>query len=269
MNSAIEPLDIAKIRAAIDPVNLSALRRVDIFETINSTNTYLLECAKLGGEETGWVCLAEQQTSGRGRLGKSWHSPYGCNIYGSLLWKFESEIDLSGLSIAIAVMLVRAINKYNPNPGLALKWPNDIFYEGKKLGGILLERILHQHKSLIVIGMGINVSMSCVEMQAIEREVVTLAGMLKTEVSRNQVLGFIINELLMGLPSYAKTGLSSFMEEWKQYDFLFGREISVQANSSVKTGTAAGITSKGELILKVPSGETELFISGVASDLVY
>ena len=87
LQQTVELLDSDKIKLAIDNDKLPYLATLDIFDSINSTNTYLLECAKIAAP-SGSVCFAEQQTKGRGRLGRLWYSPRGANIYCSLLWYF-------------------------------------------------------------------------------------------------------------------------------------------------------------------------------------
>ena len=134
MNSKIiEQLDANFIKMAVEPENLSHLSGLDIFEMIGSTNDYLAELAKTQ-PQSGRVCFAEQQTQGKGRRGRSWFSPRGANLYCSILWQFPArQADLSALSIAVAVMVVRVLKKYGIHNGLALKWPNDILFAGRKL----------------------------------------------------------------------------------------------------------------------------------------
>src|SRR5205823_1336445 len=101
----LELLNAEKIHRVIEPLNMSRLALLEIFDTIDSTNSYLLEKAKKNAP-SGSVCLAEQQTKGRGRLGREWYSPHAANIYFSILWRFDNiPPDISGLSIAVAVMV--------------------------------------------------------------------------------------------------------------------------------------------------------------------
>src|SRR5438445_3968799 len=135
-----ELLSVERINLAIEPKNRGCLSGIEIFESIDSTNSYLLEKVKQGAP-SGWVCLAEQQMHGRGRLGKSWFSPAGANIYCSMLWRFDNpNLDISGLGIAIGVMVVNTLHQYGIQSGLQLKWPNDVLVAGRKLSGILLEK---------------------------------------------------------------------------------------------------------------------------------
>jgi BirA family biotin operon repressor/biotin-[acetyl-CoA-carboxylase] ligase len=156
-NKNSDSLDAQCMKQAISVKNSAMLNRIDIFQTINSTNTYLLECAA-AGEKSGLFCFAEQQSKGKGRLGRQWLSPKG-NLYFSLLWHFsQDQLTLSSLSLAIAVMVANALKKIGIGHGLELKWPNDILFNGKKMVGILLERSpATQHQVSIVIGVGINI----------------------------------------------------------------------------------------------------------------
>ena len=131
---------------------------------------------------SGWACFAEQQTHGRGRQERTWFSPYGKNIYCSLLWRFAiSQGNLSGLSIAVAVMVVRALKKYGISAGIQVKWPNDILFSARKLAGILVER----SGSAVVIGVGVNLNFS----QETETTWISLAEITQQPVARNYFAG--------------------------------------------------------------------------------
>jgi len=242
-----EPLDFEQIHQMIAAENLSGLAKIEIFDSINSTNTYLLAKAK---QEivSGLVCLAEQQTQGRGRLGRSWYSPRGTNIYCSMLWHFKNTMqDISGLGIAVGVMVVNALRQYGIRSGLQLKWPNDVLGAGRKLSGILLER---SAQSAVVIGIGLNLDVQ----QAKEKNWIDVMELTGRPAERNLLTGLLLNEMLQKLPLFAERGLSLFLAEWQQYDALRDKNIMISMPKQNIYGIMRGINEMGELLLENEKG---------------
>jgi BirA family transcriptional regulator, biotin operon repressor / biotin---[acetyl-CoA-carboxylase] ligase len=135
---------------------------VIVFESIDSTSTFL---KKITPKQKPIICLSEQQTQGRGRFNRPWHSPFGENIYLSLLVPIRKKLhQLSGLSLVVGLSMLHALKSYMQNHHLYIKWPNDIFYEDKKLAGNLIE--VHSENAqacYLIIGVGINVNMRATE----------------------------------------------------------------------------------------------------------
>lgn len=209
MSSVIEKLDVKKIQDSLSPDTMSRLSKLILFETIDSTNSYLLNRMPCSGE----VCLAEEQTKGRGRLGRTWCSEPVGNIYFSLGWCFSKNIgELSGLSLAIAVIVAAVLKKYDPTITVQLKWPNDILHAGKKIAGILLEG----KASCVVIGIGLNLYSS----DSFQDNWTSLFDMTKKNIQRNKLVGLLIDELFNQLPVFDKSGLGIFLEEWKKQGIL-------------------------------------------------
>jgi BirA family biotin operon repressor/biotin-[acetyl-CoA-carboxylase] ligase len=251
-----EPLNAEKILPVVTIDNHFKLAKLEIFEIISSTNQYLLEHAKTG--PSGWVCLAEQQTAGRGRHGRAWFSPYGAGIICSILWRFSMELsDIAGLSMAVGVMVMRALNKYGVQAGIQLKWPNDILFAARKLVGILLER----HGESVVIGIGINVGLP----PPVEVTRIDLTEIMGQPVARNNLVGLLLNELLENLPLYSKKGLTAFIDEWRQHDFLAGKEVIVYTSEASIIGWAQGINEQGELLVLDKSQRLQQFCYGEVS----
>jgi BirA family biotin operon repressor/biotin-[acetyl-CoA-carboxylase] ligase len=251
----LETLDADKIRSAIDPNQQPWLTTLDVFDVINSTNTYLLECAKSGGY-TGWVCFAEQQSKGRGRQGRTWHSPKGANIYCSLLWHFpQYQSDIASLSIAVAVMTVRALKKYGVN-SIELKWPNDVLSRGRKLAGILLESLPVQENHIpLVVGIGLNLQLPTEGLPPEASTWTDVYSLTGWPVERNRLAGLLLNELLIGLPLFQQQSLNPFLDDWRQWDALYGHEVVVHTALGSIQGTSKGIDDHGELLLATTTGE--------------
>src|ERR1700733_12880597 len=119
-----ELLNSETIKSVIDAENLPNLAEIMIFDLLPSTNTYLLDEAKKNSALSGLVCLAETQSAAVGRQGRAWFSGERTNLACSLLWIFPTV--QPALSLAVAVMVARALKKYGVLTGIELKWPNDI-----------------------------------------------------------------------------------------------------------------------------------------------
>jgi BirA family biotin operon repressor/biotin-[acetyl-CoA-carboxylase] ligase len=256
MDFLFEPLNAKEITHSIENTNYSKLKKLEIFETIDSTNHYLLE--KIKQSESGWVCLAEQQTAARGRRGRAWFSPLGSNIACSLLWHFQEEIDISGLAIAVSVMVVHALKEYGVCSGIQLKWPNDILFAGRKLAGILLERC----DNSVVIGIGLNINLPKPLFNA---EWIDLSEIVGQPIARNHLAGLLINELLKDLTHYQEKGLSGFIQEWRQHDFLVGKDVTISMPQKIVLGKAQSISDSGELLVLDDAKNLQRFCYGEVS----
>ncbi|MDF1764647.1 MAG: biotin--[acetyl-CoA-carboxylase] ligase, partial [Oleibacter sp.] len=192
LHDQIELLDSERIRQQLH-------QRLDILEVlldVNSTNTYLFERANnhMGKR---YAVFAEKQHHGRGRRGRQWVSPFGKNIYLSLLVSFSGGMAvLEGLSLVTAIAVEKALARLGIE-GVGLKWPNDIYAQGKKLAGILLE-VTGEYNShcQVVIGIGLNLSLSEHDAETIDQPWVDLRS-LKANLSRNDVAAILLDELLI------------------------------------------------------------------------
>lgn len=264
MKEQREGLDPKKIIAAISPQNRVFLSRLEIFESINSTNTYLLTEAKksLSKRESGRVCFAEQQTQGRGRQGKEWFSPYATNIYCSLTWSFPASFTgLSALSLACGVLVIQTLKNLGIEQGLGLKWPNDILFSGRKLAGILLENLVSAQQNYVVIGIGLNLRLPEEKNQAW----IGVEEVLGKPVSRNNLAGLLLDELLMGLSLFEKQGLKPFLPWVREHDLLLQKEVLIQTPLKTVTGLAQGLNEQGELLLLDEEGRLLQFCYGEVS----
>jgi BirA family transcriptional regulator, biotin operon repressor / biotin---[acetyl-CoA-carboxylase] ligase len=253
-----ELLDADKILSFIEPNRRRLLAQFDIFPSLPSTNSYLLDLAR-EPLSSGYVCMAEEQSAGRGRLGKQWDSPQG-NIYCSLLWNFPiAHADISQLSLAIGVMIVRALEELGIKQGCQLKWPNDIYYDNRKLAGILIEALPTRREVYpVVIGVGLNVQIQ-------EEERIGLQEILNTPVSRNKVIGLMLNELVAGLGTYIDKSFSSFCSDYMKYDMLRGKYVVIRTGKLEITGIAEGINSSGELVVRDQNSQDHMFRCGEVS----
>jgi len=130
--------------------------KLHFYDSLDSTNTTI---KSLPAEDNILVCCAETQTKGRGRFGRTWHSPVGENIYCSVKWPFSKPVlHLSGLSLVIALAVMATLQKLGFHQDIGIKWPNDILWQGKKLAGILIET-QGTRELQVIIGIGMNISL--------------------------------------------------------------------------------------------------------------
>lgn len=259
------PLDLLDAAAIVGELSAEAKTRLaglEIHDQLGSTNTYLMSQAALG-QPAGSACLAEFQSAGRGRIGRSWLSPFGGNICLSLLWRFEDHATIAGLSLAVGVTLIRALRRADVE-GLGLKWPNDLLWQERKLGGILLEVSGEAHgRCAVVIGVGLNVHMNAATAQTIDQAWVDLEQISAGQPpSRNRLAALLLEELLRLLADYAERGLPAYIGEWRQWHCHAGRKAVLQVGDKMINGVVVGISDTGLLVLDCAEGGRREFASG-------
>ena len=233
--------------------------------SVNSTNQYLLE---LPSSSAIQYCIAEEQTSGRGRLGRSWHSPFGENIYLSGCWPWKKPLStLSGLSLVIGLAIAETLKPYLKEEVVNLKWPNDIFWRQQKLGGILIEIKQHNtEETAIVIGIGLNINSNRNQSTPIEQPWCSLLDIYGSLIDRHQLTAELIIQLNHYLQRFVVHGLKPFQAEWNRMDCLKNKHIIVQQASCAQQGIARGVNDKGLLRLETDEGML-MFASGEASPI--
>ncbi len=266
LEKAIDWLDAAEIEQAMRKTSRALLSELEIHQRIDSTNSYLMNRA-LDGAGAGTVCLAEYQMAGKGRRGREWVSPFGSNIYLSILWRFQQgPAVLAGLSLAAGVAAIRALRSLDIH-SLGLKWPNDIYWRDRKLGGILVEVSGEANgPCCVVLGIGLNISLTEKEAQKITQAWTDLQDILNGAApSRNRLAAALLNELLPVIAGYEKQGLQHFLEEWRSYDCMLGRAVTLHMGQNSIEGFVHGINSDGMLLLKLKDGGIQVFTSGEVS----
>lgn len=262
----LELLDQSRILAVLDERTHPLISTIEIFDQILSTNTYLVERA-LDNASSGTVCLAEQQTAGKGRRGRQWVSPFGSNIYMSILWRFQaSPLAISGLSLAIGVAVIRAL-KCHYGDVFRLKWPNDIYYENKKLGGILVEVSGESDgPCAAVIGLGLNIYLpetEATEITQLWTDLTQITG--QQQLNRNVLAGTLLDQLLFVISEFEAVGIAAYLDEWRRYDCLKDKPATLFIGQRSHEGIVKGIDDKGLLLLTRPDGNTQAFASGEVS----
>lgn len=246
-------LDQRLIVDAIDPALREQISNLHVvFETDSTQTLALSQPARARGVD---VWLAEYQRAGQGRRGKVWHSPPMSNLYCSLNRRFAcSMADLSGFSLAVAVMLVEALKEMSIE-GLSLKWPNDLWLQGKKCAGLLIQlRGEASGPCDVTLGFGLNVSMSRQAGAGIDQDWTALALENDIIYDRNDIASKVLEHLLVGFEQYELQGFSAFIERWRAYDGLSGRPIVLTHGMQTIEGVAKGVDADGALLVQQENG---------------
>jgi BirA family biotin operon repressor/biotin-[acetyl-CoA-carboxylase] ligase len=259
-----EPLDAARIRARLPREIERRVSELDVVWLVDSTNTVLLARPNPPADFAE-VLLAEFQTQGRGRRGRTWIAPPGGAICLSLSWTFQqAPEDLGALGLAIGVCTLRALKEFDLK-GVALKWPNDVLIDGRKLGGILIDlRAESAGPACVVIGLGLNVALGSTLLQKIAAMGLPATDLVTAGLERpcrNSLTAAVIAAILRALPEFERQGLRPFVEEWRGADVLHGRPVDVHAADGVARGLARGIDVHGALLVETAQG-VRRFISG-------
>lgn len=262
----LELLAPHKIGLALNNQAKSLISSLEIHQQIDSTNRYLSEQAQKHAP-SGSICLAEYQTAGKGRRGRQWVSPFGSNIYLSILWRFQQgPAGISGLSLAIGVAVIRALKIYGIDE-LGLKWPNDLYSQGKKFGGILVEVSGESGGPCVaVIGLGLNMFLPEAEAEGISQAWTDLNKITgRNDLARNELAGLLLNELLPVVAEFETLGIKAYLDEWRDYDCLKQKSATLFIANQPFTGIVQGIDDSGMLLIKRPDGSIQTFASGEVS----
>lgn len=224
---------------------------VRVARRCTSTNTLLL--AEGAGQPV--LLAADEQSAGRGRRGRRWHSPAGSGVLFSLAVPMRRPVrELGGLSIVAGLAAVRALRALGAGEA-ALKWPNDLLVRGAKLGGILVETRARDAGSLAVVGVGINHLPASGLSARLRRSVVALAELLRPLPARNAVIGALGRDLLAALRAFDATGFEPFRADWEGAHAHAGQRLRVRlADGRVVAGMAAGLAADGALQLVTSRG---------------
>ncbi len=272
--------------AAIDPAALVAALGatacrfdIDVLPRCGSTNAVLLARAEAGAA-SGTVVVAEEQTAGRGRRGREWIAAPGDSLTFSVLWRFAPGVVPIGLSLAVGVAVVRALQKVmrsgiqpdgagdTPQSkyplGVALKWPNDILFQGKKLGGILVE-LVPGAPHAAVIGIGINQRLPATLPPDVRATAAALDGAMASQVDNCALLATVLSELLAVLESFSLAGFSALRLDWLAWHAFQDAPVVLLADfSPPQPGICRGVDNEGALLLET-DGRIERILSGEIS----
>jgi BirA family transcriptional regulator, biotin operon repressor / biotin---[acetyl-CoA-carboxylase] ligase len=259
-----EPLQLLSALKIADALESSIESKVEDFRilpSLDSTNDFVK--SQMTASQGYTICLAEHQKAGRGRRGKCWESPYGKNLYLSLGLKFDGSFEgLNGLSLAVGVAVANTLAQFGL--AVALKWPNDVWIDRKKVAGILVEVEGEQDGPLnLIIGIGVNVNMQENDV-SIDQPWTSIAVESAGCLDRNILAARIINQLIEMTERFKREGFENIRDQWDKYDGLSGRRVILTSFEKTEPGICRGVDKRGYLLLE-SDGKVRSFAGGELS----
>ena len=231
-------------------------RRIHYLTTVDSTNSVLKSLAQ-NGEPPGSVVVADEQTEGRGRAGRSWFSPAGLGLWLSVLFRPRSDVgELAPLSMVVAVSVAEAVASAS-EVDVGVKWPNDIVADGRKLGGILLESLQGASGAVeyVVVGIGLNVDLERADLpDDLAETAVSLRMLTRRRIDRLALLRAILERLDEDWARFEREGPAPFLTRWRSLSTTFEREVEIASGASTVRGKAIGLSPAGALIVEESDG---------------
>jgi len=238
-------------------------REIIHYDSIDSTNNAAR--AKAAGAREGLLVTAEEQTKGKGRLGRNWSTPKSQSIAFSMVLKPRIKPEgAAGITLVMGTAVCRAIRSLT---GLdaGIKWPNDIIVNGKKVCGILTEMNAEVDVvNYIVVGVGINVNMTCFP-EELKDIATSLCLELGCSVSRRDIIASVLLEFEGLYEEFKMRGLKNILNEFKGYSVTFGKHVKVISINESFEGEAVDITEEGLLVVKTMDNDERKVISGDVS----
>jgi BirA family biotin operon repressor/biotin-[acetyl-CoA-carboxylase] ligase len=260
------PLDPVQIADHLGRDEATPGLRIEVSQQVTSTHELVVDAAR-AGTRGPLLHVAEAQSSGRGRRGRRWESPYGANLYLSLLWSSEALVTPPGvLSLASALAVASVLEEVGAD--VSVKWPNDLMHRGRKLAGVLLEVVAESGGPCrLVVGVGLNVNMKgAVPTDYIGQPWTDLStACARTVLDRNRLAARITTELLRSLTLCAADGFDPLLPQWNRLDATRDREVRLMLGDGRRVaGVARGVDRTGRLLVEC-GGQVEAHVSGELS----
>ncbi|MDH5457229.1 MAG: biotin--[acetyl-CoA-carboxylase] ligase [Nitrospinota bacterium] len=235
-------------------------KEIIIHDSVDSTN----DIAKrmIGNpDKEGTVILANNQTQGKGRQGRHWHSEENVGIYLSTFLRTSlAPQKVAQIALVAGVALVHAINEFS-RARAYLKWPNDILINGKKVAGILTEYSKNKAHSEVILGIGINVNHSHFPVPL--QHIATSMAMENGEIfERLPLITFLLNRLDQEYLHFLEEGISPTIAQWNLNSDMFGKHVSLTKGTQTFLGTAMKLNEEGHLVILTEDDEEIAFHSG-------
>jgi BirA family biotin operon repressor/biotin-[acetyl-CoA-carboxylase] ligase len=245
--------------------------RIDYFDEVGSTQRVAAELAEQGIAQ-GAVVIAERQSAGRGRMGRQWHSPPGVNLYATIILRPKCAIaEVPRLSLVAGVAAAEAVEMAAPGI-VALKWPNDVWLNGRKAGGIIAEAVTNASRGLqcVLLGIGLNLNLTArdipPELQDRATSVLIATGY---PCERAAIASSLLQKLGTRYMETERHGFAAVRPVWERYSALTGRPVIVVDGASRIAGTVTGIDTDGALLLESAEGPTRILTGDVSIEGAY
>ncbi|MGP9803215.1 bifunctional biotin--[acetyl-CoA-carboxylase] ligase/biotin operon repressor BirA [Rheinheimera sp. NSM] len=256
---------LAEPLTLLDAAKISQLRRsgnADILvqNITDSTNSQLMQKVQDGlVAQPGYTLVAEAQTAGRGRRGRNWYSPFAASLYFSMYWRLEQGIQAAmGLSLVVAIAIARML-KQQYQVEAKVKWPNDVYVDGKKLCGILVELAGQAHAGCdVIIGIGMNIRLPQQALNSIDQQYIDLADASGQVIDRNLLVALLQQQLISLLAEFSENGFAGFVDEFDQHNQYRDKAVKLIGNTEIK-GICLGVDKQGALLIKTAAGVQAYF----------
>jgi BirA family biotin operon repressor/biotin-[acetyl-CoA-carboxylase] ligase len=233
--------------------------QINVVTEVDSTNSFLLESDR-EFFVNGCVCTTEAQSRGRGRRGRPWVAVPYQDIMLSIGWWFDRSRPLSGLSLAVGMTVADVLHRYGVE-GLGVKWPNDLVWRQRKLGGVLIDSRAGQHDLRLVVGIGLNVASERRLKDTPSQAWVGLTEILGDDVDRNRLVADLIGALHAMFIEFARVGFAPWRRRWGDYCVAQGKTVRISDGTSDIIGDVQGIDSRGALLVCDATGATHRFLN--------
>lgn len=258
----INLLDAERIQEIL--LSLGASNPIEVHTIIDSTNSYLLR--RLPNQVIdGQTCVAEYQSAGRGRRGKNWVSPFASHLYVSMYHSLEQGVAAAmGLSVVIGLAVADVLEQ-DYKLDVQLKWPNDIYIDGRKLAGILVELEGQPTEAgHSVIGLGLNIKMPEAQGQVIDQPWTDIASQLGQSVDRNVLVARLISQFNRRLQQHKLYGLTPMLADWQRRDIFINQAVEIISANQSTRGICRGINANGALLIEI-NGKVKPIYGGEVS----
>lgn len=271
LQPGFELLDASAIQQACQPVTRAHCPDISVLRVTDSTNSEVMRRFQAGGEG-GFAVLAEKQTTGRGRRGRAWYSPFGASLYLSIGWvSHEGVAAFEGLSLVAGLKVIKALERFGIRD-LMLKWPNDVYWQHRKLAGILVDVQGDPSGTCqLAVGIGINIDLPTDASGSIDqpwtdlRSILSSSGDKETYLSRNRLAAAVIDEMIPVFGELVGGGFSIYRDDWQHYDLCKNQRLCLQHGSIIIEGKGCGINLQGAygMMLDSSTGESVIqYFSG-------
>ncbi|NDV93239.1 bifunctional biotin--[acetyl-CoA-carboxylase] ligase/biotin operon repressor BirA [Alteromonas sp. 345S023] len=231
---------------------------IDVESVLPSTNTELKRRIANARHDlaNGDVLFAEVQTEGRGRHGRVWQAPVGGSLTFSMYWSFpDGYQSMAGLSLLVGLAVCEALKDFGVNDA-ELKWPNDIYLQGRKLAGVLIEvegQIGATAHSVIGVGLNVCVPESQYDVGQPHSDLASYLGVVP---DRNELAAAVVKSLWELLPKFTQQGFTSFVPHWEALDLYADKRIVLQMGDKRFSGIDRGVDASGALLVETQDGIT-------------
>jgi BirA family biotin operon repressor/biotin-[acetyl-CoA-carboxylase] ligase len=245
--------------------------RIHYFDEVGSTQKVAAEMAEQGASQ-GTVVVAELQTAGRGRLGRSWHSPPNANLYATIILRPRMAIgEVARLTLVAGVGAAEAFETVAPGL-VGLKWPNDVWLKGRKAGGIIAEAVTSERQELacVLLGIGLNLNLALHEVPEELRERATSVRIATgRRCDRIAVAATLFNRLNSRYMEAQESGFAAMKMAYERYFALAGKQVAVIDGAVRVAGRVVGIDDTGALMLETQAGTARVVAGEVSVEGAY